>query len=180
MPLLAKSQIMVLGNCECCEWSKSNWFAPVLWFESLCYLVSLGVQRHHCLKQGDSKNAFYQGILPPGEVMIVRPPLGDPAAAKDKYWLLLKTLYWLRRSPCHWYKNIDSMLHSFGQTTNTHDPADTPCLCGTLVFLLHPIRLFFFFWVSTLTTVSISWRILMLRCCLNIFFGNGCKLTLWV
>jgi hypothetical protein len=85
MPLRAKSQIVVLGNRECREWSKSNRFAPVLCFDSLRYLVSLAVQHCHGLKQGNCKNAFCQGILPPEEVKIVRPPLGDPDAAKDKY-----------------------------------------------------------------------------------------------
>ncbi len=43
MPLRAKSWIVVLGNCESCEWSKSNQFALVLCFDSLRYLVSLAV-----------------------------------------------------------------------------------------------------------------------------------------
>ena len=30
MPLCAKSWIVVLGNRECRDWSKSNQFAPVL------------------------------------------------------------------------------------------------------------------------------------------------------
>ncbi len=107
---------------ECREWSKSDWFAPVLCFDSLCYLVSLAVQNCCGLKQGDCKNAFYQGILSPEEITIIRPPSGDPDAAKDKYWWLLKTLSGLRRSPCHWYDKIDSMLHSIGLTPNAHDP----------------------------------------------------------
>jgi hypothetical protein len=55
--------------------------------------------------------------------MIVQPPSGDPDAAKDKYWLLQKTLYGLRCSPHHWYeKRIDSMLPSIGLMPNAHDP----------------------------------------------------------
>jgi hypothetical protein len=121
-PLWAKSRIMDFGNPECCEWSKSNQFALVLQFDSLRYLVSLAVQHCRGLKQGNCKNAFCQGILSPEEVTIVRPPLGDPDAAKDKYWLLLKTLYGLWRSPCHWYDKIDSMLRSIGLMPNSHDP----------------------------------------------------------
>jgi hypothetical protein len=85
MPLRAKSRIVVLGNRESCEWSKSNQFAPVLCFDSLRYLVSLAVQRCCGLKQGNCKNAFCQGILPLEEITIVQPPWGDPDAAKDKY-----------------------------------------------------------------------------------------------
>ena len=44
----------------------------------LRFLVSLALQHHHGLKQGDCKNAFCQGILPPDKVTIVRPPSGDP------------------------------------------------------------------------------------------------------
>jgi hypothetical protein len=41
LPLWAKSCIVVLGNHERHNWSKSNCFAPVLWFDSLRFLVSL-------------------------------------------------------------------------------------------------------------------------------------------
>jgi hypothetical protein len=81
------------------------------------------------LKQGDCKNAFCQGILPPEEITIVWPPSGDQDAAKDKYWLLQKILYGLRCSPRHWYEKIDSILRSIGLTPNAHDP----CLCNGFV-----------------------------------------------
>jgi hypothetical protein len=44
MPLWAKYRIVVLGSCEGRGWSKSDCFAPVLCFDSLCFLVSLAVQ----------------------------------------------------------------------------------------------------------------------------------------
>ncbi len=43
MPLRTKSRIVVLGNRETRDWSKSDWFAPVLRFDSLRFLVSLAV-----------------------------------------------------------------------------------------------------------------------------------------
>jgi hypothetical protein len=122
MPLCAKSRIMVLGNQESREWSKRDQFAPVLCFDSLRFIVSLGVQHSCGLKQGDCKNASCQGVFPPEEITIVCPPSGDPDAPKDKYWLLQKTLYGLRRSPHHWYEKIDSILHLIGLTPNPHDP----------------------------------------------------------
>jgi hypothetical protein len=122
MPLRAKSRIVVLGNRECRDRSKSNWFAPVLKFDSLHFLVSLAVQHRRGLKQGDCKNAFCQGILPPEEVTIVCPPSGDVDTPKDEYWLLQKTLYGLRHSPRHWYKKINSILCSIGLVPNAHDP----------------------------------------------------------
>ncbi len=122
IPLRAKSHIVVLGNCESRDWSKSDCFAPILWFNSLRFLVSLSTQHHQGLKQGDCKHAFCQGILPPEETTIVRPPSGDPDAIKDEYWLLLKTLYGLCRSPRHWYEKIDAILCSIGLTPSSYDP----------------------------------------------------------
>ncbi len=122
MPLWVKSCTVILGNRESRDWSKSNCFAPTLWFDSLRFLVSLSAQHRQGLKQGDCKNAFCQGILPSEETIIVRPPSGDPAATEDEYWLLLKTLYGLRWSPRHWYKKIDAILHSIGLTPSSYDP----------------------------------------------------------
>ena len=122
MPLRAKSRIVVLGNRETRDWSKSDRFAPVLRFDSLRFLVSMATQHCRPLKQGDCKNAFCQGILPAEETTIVRPPSGDPDSSKDEYWLLLKTLYGLRRSPRHWYDKINAILRSIGLTPSSHDP----------------------------------------------------------
>jgi hypothetical protein len=123
MPLWAKSCIVILGNRESRDKSKSIRFAPVLRFDSLHFLVSLSTQHCQGLKQGDCKNAFCQGILPPEETTIVQPPSGDPDATKDEYWLLLKTLYGLCRSPRHWYEKIDAtILRSIGLTPSSYDP----------------------------------------------------------
>jgi hypothetical protein len=71
-------------------------------------------QRPLC--QGNCKNAFCQGILPPDEITIVCPPSGDPKAAPDKYWLLKQTLYGLQHSLHHWYHKINTILHLIGFT----------------------------------------------------------------
>ena len=88
LPLRAKSQIVVLGNHEDPVWTKSKKFAPVLRSDSLCFLTSLAVNHHRTLKQGDVKNAFCNSDLPPEKVTIVRPPIVNPGARKNKYWLL--------------------------------------------------------------------------------------------
>jgi hypothetical protein len=67
LPLQAKSRIVVLGNHEDRVWSKRDPFVPVLCQDTLCFLVSLAVKKRHPLCQGDSKNAFCQGILPVDE-----------------------------------------------------------------------------------------------------------------
>jgi hypothetical protein len=61
-------------------------------------------------------------VIPDNEITIVKPPIGDPDAGKDEYWLLKKTLYGLRRSPQHWYNKITSVLASIGLKPNASDP----------------------------------------------------------
>ncbi len=113
---------MALGNLEEPIWSKSDRFAPVLCQDSLCLLTSLAVEKRRPLLQGDCKNMFCHGILPPEETTIVRPPSGDPDADPQEYWLLLKTLYGLRRSPRHWYDKINATLISIGLKPSLEDP----------------------------------------------------------
>ena len=120
--LRAKSRIVALGNLEEHFWSKSDRFAPVLHQDSLRFLTSLAVEKRRALRQGDCKNAFCHGILPPEETTIVRPPAGDPDAEPHKYWLLLKKLYGLRQSPHHWYNKINAILISIGLTPSLEDP----------------------------------------------------------
>ena len=122
MPLRAKSRIVVLGNHEDRDWTKSQRFAPVLKSESLRLLTSLAVERRRVLKQGDCNNAFCQSHLPPDETTIIRPPSGDPDVKPNEYWLLKKTLYGLRRSPRHWFNKINAVLLSMGLKQNKYDP----------------------------------------------------------
>ena len=122
LSLQAKSRIIVLGNHEDCLWSKSDRFTPVLCKDSLRFLISIAVQKRRALRQGDCKNAFCQGILPPEETSIVRPPSGNPDADPQEYWLLLKTLYGLRCSPHHWYDKINAILISIGLNPSLEDP----------------------------------------------------------
>jgi hypothetical protein len=123
LPLHAKSCIVMLGNHEDQVWSKLDRFAPVLCGNSLCFLVSLAVEKRRPLHQGDCKNSFRQGILPPEEITIIRPPAGDPDADPNEYWLLQCTLYGL--SPRHWYDNINKILKSIGLHPS---PLEDPCL----------------------------------------------------
>jgi hypothetical protein len=100
-PHRAKSCIVVLGNGnhEDQIWTKPEKYAPVLRPGTMCFLLSMAVKQGRVLKQGDCKNIFCQGILPPDKITIVKPLIGDPESAKDEYWLLKRTLYGLRCSP---------------------------------------------------------------------------------
>jgi hypothetical protein len=121
-PHQAKSCIVVLGNHEDRIWSKPDKFEPVLGGDSLHFLVSMAVQHRCPLCQGDCKNAFCQGILPPDKVTIVSPPSGDPDADPQEYWLLLCTLYGLQWSPRHWYDKINAIFQSIGLSPSLEDP----------------------------------------------------------
>ena len=98
--------------------SKSEKYAPVLRSDSLCSLVSMAVENCRVLKQGECKNVFCNGDLSPDEVTLVRPPKGNPSAAKNELWLLKKTLYGLRCSPRHWFIKIDKIFKSMGLQSN--------------------------------------------------------------
>ena len=87
-PHRAKARIVVLGNHEDRIWTKSNKYAIVLHSDTLCLLTSMAVKCRCTLKQGDCKNAFCQGILPPDEVTIVKSPIGDSDVKEGEYWLL--------------------------------------------------------------------------------------------
>jgi hypothetical protein len=74
-PHRAKSCIVILGNCEERIWSKSDKYAPVLRPDTMRLIVSMAVEQQHTLQQGNYKNAFCQGSLPPDEITIVKPLL---------------------------------------------------------------------------------------------------------
>jgi hypothetical protein len=84
--------------------------------------LSVLLEKQHPLHQGNCKNAFCQGILPPDEITIVHPPAGDPETDPNKYWLLQKTLYGLCHSPHHWYDKINRILKSIGLRPSLEDP----------------------------------------------------------
>ena len=82
VPTRVKSRIVVLGNLEQHNWSKSDCYAPVMPLYQVRLLVSLAVANRRVLKQGDCKNAFCQSVLPDDEVVVVRPPVGCPNSQK--------------------------------------------------------------------------------------------------
>lgn len=89
----------------------------------------------------------------------IKPPNGDPDADPNKYWLLKRTLYGLKCSPCHWYSKIKCVLNQLGLHQNAYDP----CLfTGHIHDPMFQTRLPLLLWflVYMLITSSTSWRIL--------------------
>ena len=129
-PLRAKSCIVVLGNRDPTEWSKSECYAPVVALPMVRMLTALAVKHKTTLKQGDCKNAFVQSPLPADEVTIIRPPSDCPISKPRTYWHLKKSLYGLRHAPRHWYNLIRSHLES--PEIGLHRCPNEPCcFCGT-------------------------------------------------
>jgi hypothetical protein len=92
------------------------------WSDTMHLILSMALHHHCSLKQGDCKNAFCQGTLPPDEITIVKPPIGDPEATKDEYWLLNPTMYRPCHSPWHWYTKIKPILNQLGLHQNAYNP----------------------------------------------------------
>jgi hypothetical protein len=84
-PHCTKSCIVVLGNHNERIWLKTDKDAPNLHHDTMHLIVSMAVEQRRTLQQGDSKNACCQGILPPDEITIIKPLIGDPDAKKDEY-----------------------------------------------------------------------------------------------
>jgi hypothetical protein len=78
-PLHAKSRIVVLGNHEERVWKKREKISPVLCQDSLRFLTSMAVASLRPFRQGDCKNTFCQGILPPDEISIAFLPTSEAA-----------------------------------------------------------------------------------------------------
>ena len=137
-PLRAKYRIVVLGNLDPHPWSKRDCFAPVLSQMEMRLLLAIAVKLNVIPKQGDVSQAFIQSVLPPDETYVCRPPAGCPLTPKNSYWLLLKTLYGLKRSPRHWYETATKTLKEMGFRQCTH----APCLfIGTLAPNQPPVYL---------------------------------------
>ena len=121
-PDRAKSRIVVLGNLENRLWAKSEKYALVLHYSSLCLLTSTANENFRLIRKGDCNNAFYNAKLPADKTTIIKPPSGNPDAKKDVFWLLKKTLYGLGCSPRHKYRLVTSILFDMGLQPSLHDP----------------------------------------------------------
>jgi len=129
-PERAKYRIVALGNMDPTQWSKSQCYAPVLSLAETRLLVSITIRHGIPLKSGDVIQAFCQKQLPQDERYILTPPHGCPKSKPNMYWLLLRTLYGLKRSPRHWYNHAVMLLKKCG----LKQCPQAPC-----IFQGHPI-----------------------------------------
>ena len=121
-PDRCKYRIVVLGNLDPHNWSKSDCFAPVLSQMELRLLLAIAAAKKCIPKSGDVSQAFFQSSLPASEQYVVKPPPGCPFSRPKTYFKLLKTLYGLKRSPRHWYEKARQTLISMGLHPLTHSP----------------------------------------------------------
>ena len=85
-------------------------------------LLAIAVKHKRILKQGDVKQAFVQSILPDNEIYVAKPPPGCPYTPPHTYWLLKRSLYGLRRAPCHWFEKATKISKNIGLTPCPHAP----------------------------------------------------------
>jgi len=123
-PKRAKYRIVVLGNLDPHQWSKTDCFAPVMSMMEVRLLTAMAVHFCKTLKSGDFKQAFCQATLPKGEDYVLKPPPGCPLTPQGTYWKLQRTLYGLKRSPRHWFDKACSIFKTLGLT----QCANAPCL----------------------------------------------------
>ena len=84
-PKRCKYCIVVLGNLDPNNWTKTDCFAPVLSQTDVRLLTSIAVNMKRILKSGDMSQAFVKSVLPPDEQYILQPPplFLAPAALTD-------------------------------------------------------------------------------------------------
>lgn len=109
-PKRAKYRIVVLGNQDPHDWTKSDTYTPAMPFIDLRMIIVLAVHHRRPLRQGDFKQAFVQATLSTEEQYVLKPPAGCPLSEPNMYWLLRRTLYDLKRSVHHWFDKAPQIL----------------------------------------------------------------------
>jgi len=109
-----KYRIVALGNLDPHDWSKPDYYAPVMSILELRLMVSIAIKFKCILNSGDFKQAFVQVLLPENEKYVLKPPIRCPLTEKNSYWLLHRTLYGLKRSTRHWYEKAIKILSAMG------------------------------------------------------------------
>ena len=72
-PVRCIYRLVVLGNLDPHQWSKSDCFAPVLSHLELRLLLSIAASKNCTPKQADVSQAFVQSTLPHNENYVLRP-----------------------------------------------------------------------------------------------------------
>ena len=124
LPKRAKYRIVALGNLDPHPWSKSDLNAPVMSHIESRLLNSIAVHMRRTTKTGDVKQAFVQSRLPPNERYVLRPPPGCTHSKSNTFWLLVRSIYGLKRSPRHWYNKFKTILKSM----NLEPCPNAPCI----------------------------------------------------
>jgi Reverse transcriptase (RNA-dependent DNA polymerase) len=92
-----------------------NTYAPVACLTSSHAIIIMSNQLSPELHQVDIKGAYLNGMLNKGEVLYMQHPPGYKSPDVGTCVLqLIKTLYSLKQSGCHWYQKLSSIFVSLG------------------------------------------------------------------
>ena len=82
-------------------------FAPVAHLASICTIMALAAHDDMEMDQIGIKGAYLNGKLTPDEVIYMHQPPGYASQEHPQHVCkLLKTLYGLKQSRCHWYQGL--------------------------------------------------------------------------
>ena len=88
-----------------------NTYAPVAKMATIQTVLALATHHNHEIHQVDIKNVFLNGVFLENKTIHMKlPPGTELTNKKGKVLKLLKPLYRLQQSACHWYSCLWSIL----------------------------------------------------------------------
>jgi len=179
MPLQAKSRIVVLGNREDREWSKSDrlllfFVLTAFVFSSVSRSNTVGVSNRVTVKTLSARVFFprRKSLLCGHRLGIRMPPRMNTGSSRRHYMVCVGVLVIGRRKLTLFFVRLDLL-----RTPTTL--ASTLGLSMTLWILRLQHQRFRYRWTSMWTTLSIFLKIRRSSCYLNAYYANGLRLILW-
>ena len=96
-----------------------DFYAPVMSFDTLRFVLSIAAIKKWSIAQLDAKNAFLNG--PIDYDVYFQPPSGCDTP-KDHCWKLKRGLYGLKQAPQIWFNTMASVLKSCGYEQSVLEP----------------------------------------------------------
>src|SRR5713226_7969151 len=110
-----KARLVAQGFSQIDGVNYDDTYAPVTHLASSRAIIAMANCLHLELQQVDIKGAYLNGMLNEGEVLYMWHPPGYKSHDTGNCVLhLVKTLYGLKQSGCHWYQKLSAIFLSLG------------------------------------------------------------------